>query len=845
MTFDIEKVLSELTTNEKISLIAAEDFWHTTPIKRLDIPSVRVSDGPNGIRGTKFFNSVPSAAFPNGTALASTFDKELLKEVGARMADEAIQKNAGVILGPTINIQRGPLGGRGFESFSEVPYLSGIAASCIVNGIQSRGVAATLKHFVCNDLEDQRMSSNSIVTCRALREIYLEPFKLAVKYSDPQCIMTSYNKVNGVHCSNSKNLLIDILRDEWKWGGMVMSDWFGTYSVDSIKNGLDIEFPGPSKWRSLDLLKSNLDSKAGITISNIDDCVRHVLKLVHYVSENSKKTQIKDHGPETTLNNTEHMSKHLRKVASESIVLLKNVDDILPLKKESSVVVIGPNAKAKSYSGGGSASLQPYYVITPYEGICEKIGRNVEYTAGCDSRKTLSGLIEAMVVDPCQPAEGDNIGIIAQYFMDPANQRSADVEPFDTHRVTQSYVTLFDYTHPNIDPIMPFFYIHFEGFFTPEEDGEYIFGVQVFGTALFYIDDKLEIDNKTHQTKGSFCFGAGTREETCEKYLVKGHQYRIRIEYGSGPTSSVAADFGYGGIQVGFAKKLNADEEIARAVQLAKTNDNVILCIGLNGEWESEGYDRENMSLPKNNDRLISAVLTANPNTIVVNQSGMPVELPWVDQCKALLQCWYGGNELGNAIADVLYGDVVPSGKLSISWPYMCHDNPAFLNFKTESGRVLYGEDIYVGYRFYEKVRRQVAFPFGHGLSYTTFRFDDLIVSIDETLDLLETSLNVTNTGDTIAGKEVIQVYVSHNESTIGRPIKELKGFQKVFLKPNETKKVTMKLSLKDSISYFDEEKQLWCATEGIYQILVGSSSKDIKLTERFDVNKTSYWKGL
>ena len=266
---------------------------------------------------------------------------------------------------------------------------------------------------------------------------------------------------------------------------------------------------------------------------------------------------------------------------------------------------------------------------------------------------------------------------------------------------------------------MPFFYIHFEGFFTPEEDGEYIFGVQVFGTALFYIDDKLEIDNKTHQTKGSFCFGAGTREETCEKYLVKGHQYRIRIEYGSGPTSSVAADFGYGGIQVGFAKKLNADEEIARAVQLAKTNDNVILCIGLNGEWESEGYDRENMSLPKNNDRLISAVLTANPNTIVVNQSGMPVELPWVDQCKALLQCWYGGNELGNAIADVLYGDVVPSGKLSISWPYMCHDNPAFLNFKTESGRVLYGEDIYVGYRFYEKVRRQVAFPFGHGLSYT------------------------------------------------------------------------------------------------------------------------------
>ncbi|KAH3901646.1 probable Beta-glucosidase [Saccharomycodes ludwigii] len=849
-TFDVEEILKQLTLQEKVELLSAVDFWHTSKIPRLGIDwQIRVSDGPNGIRGTRFFDSVPSACFPNGTGLASSFNSDLLEKAGKLMAVEARHKNAHIILGPTTNIQRGPLGGRGFESFSEDPYLSGIATASIVKGIQADGdIGATVKHFVCNDLEHERFSSNSIVSQRALREIYLEPFRLAIKLANPACIMTAYNKVNGTHCSENESLISNILRKEWAWNGLVMSDWFGTYStVESLKNGLDIEFPGPSKFRQWPIVKHLLQSKEGDLSEedHINERCRHVLSLMKFVKQNNLDV----HGYSTTedaLNNTKETSSLLRELGAETIVLLKNNNNILPLSAEKdSIAVIGPNATAfNTYSGGGSASLNPYYVVTPLQGIQSKLGgsKKVAYTIGCHAHKALSGLLEVLTND-LDPSKN---GSKASFYLKSAQDRKVAKEvPIDTKIVNKSFVTLFDYDNQKINPKTKEFYIDFEGYLTPKETGDYQFGVQVFGTALLYIDDKLVIDNKTTQTKGTFCFSSGTIEETAIVYLEAGKKYKITVEYGSGFTSKIATDFGGGGLQVGFTKVIDAQEEIAKAVELAKSHDKVVLCIGLNSEWESEGYDRTDMSLPRKTDDLVSAVLKANPNTVVINQSGTPVEMPWIADCNAFIQAWYGGNELGNSIADVLFGDVVPSGKLSLSWPKKNEDNPAYLNFHTEMGRVLYGEDIFVGYRYYDKLQRTVLFPFGYGLSYTTFEFEHLEVSplFDE--GKLNVACTVSNTGD-YAGKEVVQLYVGAATcGNVTKPVKELKGFKKVFIEKGSSVKVGFELSIRHITSYFDEFKGRWCSESGDYRVFVGRSSDELPLFGKFTVKETTYWTGL
>lgn len=305
----------------------------------------------------------------------------------------------------------------------------------------------------------------------------------------------------------------------------------------------------------------------------------------------------------------------------------------------------------------------------------------------------------------------------------------------------------------------------------------------------------------------------------------------------------MVGEFGAGGFQAGVIKAIDDDEEIRNAAELAAKHDKAVLIIGLNGEWETEGYDRENMDLPKRTNELVRAVLKANPNTVIVNQSGTPVEFPWLEEANALVQAWYGGNELGNAIADVLYGDVVPNGKLSLSWPFKLQDNPAFLNFKTEFGRVIYGEDIFVGYRYYEKLQRKVAFPFGYGLSYTTFELD--ISDFKVTDDKIDISVDVKNTGDKFAGSEVVQVYFSALNSKVSRPVKELKGFEKVHLEPGEKKTVNIELELKDAISYFNEELGKWHVEAGEYLVSVGTSSDDILSVKEFKVEKDLYWKGL
>jgi beta-glucosidase len=614
-----------------------------------------------------------------------------------------------------------------------------------------------------------------------------------------------------------------------------MSDWFGTYtSKESIQNGLDLEMPGPANHRTSAAISSQIVSRE-LHIKDLDARARGVLKLVKYVLQSG----IPENAPETTSNNTPETAALLRKLAADSIVLLKNEDNVLPLKKGDKVAVIGPNAKVSTYSGGGSASLAPYYTVTPYEGIANKIGSNPPYTIGAENFVSLPGL-GTQLKNPITGAVGYNV----KFYQEPYGTENRTL--FDEKNLTSSYNILFDYSHKEIKHI---FYTDFEGIFTPEESGEYEFGLTVVGTAQLFIDDKLVVDNKTKQTLGKAFFSTGSIEEKGRIQLEAGKDYNVRIEFGSGPTYTVkpttGVDFlGNGAIAFGATRVIDPKEEIQNAVKLAQSVDKVILNIGLNGEWESEGFDREDLQLPGYTNELVSAVLAANPNTVVVNQSGTPVEFPWLKDAKALVHAWFGGNELGNAIADVLYGDVNPSGKLSLTFPLKFEDNPAYLNFKTERGRVLYGEDIFIGYRYYEKLQRRVAFPFGYGLSYTTFAFSDLKVSVDEASDKLTVSVKVKNTGS-VAGKEVVQIYIGKTETDVIRPVKELKGFEKVDLQPGEEKVVTSELVLKDSVSFFDEYQDAWSQVAGEYQALVGPSSDDAELIEKFNVEKSKFWTGL
>ncbi|RLV89940.1 putative beta-glucosidase I [Spathaspora sp. JA1] len=829
--FDIEATLSRLTLEEKAKLLAGIDFWHTAPIHRVGIPSLRFSDGPNGLRGTKFFNSVPAACFPCGTGLAATFDKKLLEKAGGLMGEEAHHKGVHVILGPTMNIQRGPLGGRGFESFSEDPYLTGIAAANIIKGIESKGVAATPKHFVCNDLEHERNGSDSIVTQRALREIYLEPFRIALRDGKPSALMTSYNKVNGTHCSQNEHLLQDILRKEWGWEGTVMSDWWGTYTAkESLMNGLDIEMPGPTYFRKVEAVCHMVKTRE-LHINQLDDRVRSVLRLIKL----ALKSGVPENGSETTKNNTPETSELLRKLASDSIVLLKNEGNILPLKPQETVAVIGPNAKVAAYCGGGSAALRAYYTTTPYDSIAAKSNTTPKYTVGAYAHRLLPAL-GPRLINPKTGQPGYNL----KFYVEPRGTPQRTL--VDEYDLDLSLLHFPDYYNKKVKDNL--FYIDFEGEFTPEESADYEFGVTVVGTAQLFIDDKLVVDNKSKQRRGETFFNMGTMEEHGIIELEKGKTYKVRVEFGSGPTYTLPSNgcdlFG-GSINLGMAKVIDDDEEIANAVEIAKSVDKVVVCIGLNQEWESESFDRPHMKLEGYQDKLVEAILAANPNTVVVNQSGTPVELPWVEQAPCLLQAWYGGNESGNGIADILYGETNPSGKLTLSFPKRNEDNPAFLNFKTERGRVLYGEDIFVGYRYYEKLGRDVAFPFGYGLSYTSFDFSNLKVDVNE--EILQVSVQIANTGK-VDGAEVVQVYIGKEDSDVIRPVKELKGFEKVYLKAGTKNTVVIQLSLKDSVSFWDEYQDKWSVQTGEYQVLVGNSSDNIPLRTSFTIDQGFFWKG-
>ncbi|KAM0541955.1 hypothetical protein ACHAPJ_013017 [Fusarium lateritium] len=831
--FDIEEALSQLSLDEKIQLLSGKDFWHTHEIRRLGIPSVRMSDGPNGVRGIRWFNPVPTSCFPCGTAMGATWDADLIYEAGRLMSDEARQRGVHCILGPTVNIQRGPLGGRGFESFSEDPHLSGTLAAAIIRGIQSDGVTACLKHYVCNDMEHERKSVSVVVSRRALREIYLMPFQIAIRDGQPRALMTAYNRVNGIHVAEDPYLLQNVLLEEWKYRGLTMSDWFGTYSTSAaVKTGLDLEMPGPSTWRGFSLKQAHRASK--VTTKDIDARVRNVLKF----AQQAIQSGIPENAEEGSVDITKS-APILRRLASSSIVLLKNADNVLPLNPKLKTALIGPNARVAVYSGGGSAEVQPSYTTTVYDaakGICE----NLSYAQGAMTCKALPLLKGSL-----RTADGTP-GFLLKFYKDPPSVTTR--LPVDELRLQDSLISLMDYAHPAIEG--PVYYAQLEGVFDVEEDGEYMFGLSVYGTAKLFADGDLLIDNATRQTRGQSFFGAGTREEIGLLTLKADQKVHLRVDFGTAPTQSTTSvgttNMGSGGFRLGCKKITDTEQDIQSAVEIAKDADQVIICAGLSPEWEAEGYDRDTMSLPPGTDELIKRVSAVNSKTVVSIQSGNPVTMPWLDTVSGVLQAWYGGNEAGRAITDVIFGHTNPSGKLPVTFPVHNEDNPAFLNFRSEMGRCLYGEDVYVGYRFYEKTNKRPLFSFGYGLSYSTFRLGTVKVREEvheNDIDLIvEAEVSNTSGRD---GAEVVQLYVRQQNPSINRPPKELKGFVKVVVPSHGKTKCTTTIKRAMAASLWDEVTDKWIMEKGKYDLLTGFSSCSTTIVYTFDVEETVWWSGL
>jgi beta-glucosidase len=811
---DLEALLRQMTLEEKVSMLAGADFWQTVLVERLDIPAVKFTDGPNGARGGGFSDGVKAACFPAGIALASTWNPALVERIGQALAQEAITKGASVLLAPTVNLHRSPLNGRNFECYSEDPYLTGQIAAAYILGVQSQGVGATLKHFACNDSEYQRNSISSEVDERTLREIYLAPFQTVVQEARPWAIMASYNKINGTFASENHFTLTDILRKEWGFDGIVISDWFGTQSTAaSLNAGLDLEMPGPAHWRGTKLLQAVEQGEIAEAI--IDQSVRRLLQLIERAGA-FEHPQIE---PEQAINRPEHRAL-AREAAAEGIVLLKNTGDVLPLQLEklTRIAIIGPNAKTAQIMAGGSAQVNAHYKVTSFEAIVERAGAQVQigYELGCNNYK-LAPLFDMELLS-------EN-ALDVEYF----NTPDLSGTPVASGHSRRSELSWLGELPVEVNPQQ--FSVRGAGQFTPAINGRYTFSLLSAGLSRFLLDNREVIDNWTRQEPGEAYFGMGSTEKRYEVELTAGQTCAVAFEY-SKSAAPISA------VRLGCLVPEPFDA-LERAVQLAATSDVALIFAGLSAEWESEGFDRPDLELVGKQRELIEAVAAANKKTVVVLNTGSPIAMPWLGQVAAVLEAWYPGQECGNAIADVLFGAVNPSGKLTETFPQRLQDHPAYLNYPGEQGRVRYGEGIFIGYRYYEKKRIETLFPFGFGLSYTTFSYTALRLSAreigpDETLYI---SIDITNTGQR-AGQEIVQLYVRDKASSVQRPEKELKAFAKIHLEPGECQTVTLSIAC-DALAYYDILKHAWVAEAGEFEVLSGSSSRDIHATDMFTLTAT------
>ena len=789
MNTDHELLLEKMTLEEKVSLMTGRGIWDANPVDRLEIPALKVTDGPNGARGAGLLGTgIPALCIPCGSALGATWNPSLIEKLGQALAIETRARACHVLLAPTVNIHRTPLGGRNFECYSEDPYLTGRIAVSFIKGVQSEKVGTTIKHFVANDSEFERHSIDSQVPERALREIYLRPFEMAVKEAEPWGIMGSYNRVNGTYACENPRLLTEILREEWGFTGIVVTDWYAAKTtIEMAQAGLDLEMPGPGRFYGSRLVEAV--QKGEVSEEIINEAVKRLLLLLERTNAFNEPLN----RDEQMLDVEEH--RELARTAStEAMVLLKN-DNILPFKIEdiSSLAVIGPNAAGAMLMGGGSASLVPQYEVTPLEALEARLADQCEihYEIGAITDRSSRPVPQRLLTN----TDGSN-GFKVEYF----NGVAWEGEPFAVH-TGKSGRLLTPEDQSGADELGSFSFRATAQLHT-EIDGDHTLTLIQAGRSRVLINGEIVLDGITEPPpQGEAFFGMGSIEIETLVSLSAGESVEVVVEF-----SSEKSVFLHG-VQLGLRFPVTGDL-IEQAVSTAAKCDAAIVIVGTNDDWETEGRDREFMELPGKQPELIRQVCAANPNTVVVVNSGSAVTTDWSDVAPAILQTWFGGQEMSHALADVLSGKEEPGGRLPNSWPHRLEDTPAFLNYPGEAGIVNYGEGIFVGYRWYQARDIEVAYPFGHGLGYTTFEWGEVTVSGAKTIEELEDgekifiSFPITNVGNRL-GSETAQCYVSPLGPVSLRPPQELKGFVKVKLQPGETVEALIELDYR-SFAVFD-----------------------------------------
>lgn len=842
------KIIQSLTLEEKCTLLSGKNMWETADIPRLGIRSLKTSDGPAGVRGSRWTDGTHTTYIPCGISLAATFDPDLIQRVGKILGREAKTKGAHVLLAPTMNISRSPFGGRNFENFGEDPYLTGVMASSYIEGVQSEGVGACMKHYVANDMETRRFNMDEQIDERTLREIYLKPFEMALEV-DPWTVMTAYPKINGEHADTSRFLVYDILRREWGYDGLVMSDWGGLNStVDSIRATTDLEMPGPPLRYGKALLKA-VESGAVSEEEHINPSVERLLRLLARAQLLDSPQQNGTNGIHAGTEGNEGESdtpesrQTARQAASQGIVLLKNTG-ILPLKpsKLRSLAIIGPSAKTPTTGGTGSAIVNPYYITTPFDSISDaakSANPDIQIT---HHRGVFTHLQPPLIGDGLTNPITGAPGLRVDFYSD--NTFSGNIiSSSDWHNSLVYFMSDGD-VPPSLRGTI--YTYKATGLLRPSATGTYDFSLSNTGKVKLFIDDELVIDNSDWtQISGNF-MNCGSVEVFASRELEAGKTYRLRVDNLVVPPPTRPHDntlfHKISGVRVGMLFRHNEEQMFRDAVTATEGADAVVLVVGHNNDTEREGSDRTSLSLPRSTDELVAAVAAVNPNVVVVTQSACAVAMPWVDGPAAIVHAWYQGQECGNAIADVIFGKVNPSGKLPLTFPKRIEDHGSHKWFPgdAENDYAEYGEGVLVGYRWFDEQGTEPLWPFGYGLSYTKFQITDIAVkgtisaAGDRSASIAATA---TNVGD-IWGSEVLQVYVSSSPAIKehGRPSapKSLAGFQKVALRPGESKSLAIHLDAK-AVAWFDVAGKggpgsggKWRVDRGIYKCFVGVSSRDI-----------------
>lgn len=815
----IDSLLSRMTLAEKIGLIAGRTGFDIPGLPRLGIPTLNVADSPFGVRAVG-----PSTLYAGGINLAATWNPDIANRVGVQLGRDARSRGRQYSLGPGVNLYRAPLNGRNFEYYGEDPFLGSRIVVGYINGVQSQGVSTTVKHFLGNNSEYERNTTDSRIDERTLREMYLPIFEAAVKEAKTGAVMSSYNLTNGSYMTENRRLVTELLKGEWAFRGVYMSDWSAIHHAVAAANaGTDLEMPMGVYFNQDSLGPAVAGGR--ITQATIDDKLRRLLR------NDFRFGWMKSGGaPDASIPryNVEGQQASLA-AAREGLVLLKNDGAALPLDRTRvhTVAVIGPNAYPAVVLGGGSATIPTYHSVSALEGIAAALGTsaNIQHARGIPSlaRATLNTIFSM--------SPGGAPGLTAEVWRGTAIAGNPDLTRGDKHISLGGPLDMLTMAREDagLEPSYDFgkegpIVTRWTGYYKADRAGTYDFVVQQGG--FQETGYRLTVDGKLLADRWKL---SPAIVEPIAVPLSAG-AHKVIFENHS------VVSFGSPFVRLGIVRQ--GDWVDSSAVEIARHADAVVLAVGFDPQTESEGYDRT-FHLPPGQDELIQRIAAVNPRTIVVINSGGSVDMNgWADRVPAIVEAWYGGQEAGTALGEILFGTVNPSGHLPVTFEKRWEDNPVFASYYPDAGtnRITYKEGVFVGYRGYESKNVAPRFPFGHGLSYTTFRFANLAVTAQSDTSWAVT-VDVTNTG-TRAGAAVPQVYVHQMSPSVKRPAKELKGFYKVMLKPGETRHVLVPLNVR-SFAYYDTTQAQWRADAGAYNILVGNSSADIALTKQLTLPKT------